>query len=189
MEEPAKEPDVDVVAVIHQLAEQADTAFAVLLSSHVEDWLQWALEANMRTLSNTLKERIFSGYGPLSSFSAKIDLAYALHIFEEPLWNDLRAIKDIRNEFAHSRTAIHFNSPDLAPMLRRLTEWSRDRDPKGLFSDRIDACINVCKAHLSHADLIKAIREYQSPRDASPDIPGLLSPPRDSTPDDSGAAE
>lgn len=56
----------------------------------------------MRALSNNMAERIFDGYGPLSTFSAKIDVAFALDLIDADVHRDLRTIKDIRNCFAHT---------------------------------------------------------------------------------------
>jgi hypothetical protein len=52
--------------------------FAIVAGSVLEDMLAEALRVKMRDgLSARLKERLFSGYGPLSSFSGKIDIAFA----------------------------------------------------------------------------------------------------------------
>jgi hypothetical protein len=54
----------------------------------------------MRPLDKKLAGRLFKGYGPLSSFSAKIDLAYALKVTTLEIHNELHKIRDIRNAFA-----------------------------------------------------------------------------------------
>jgi hypothetical protein len=179
--------DFDLSDVIQRLSQQADSSYAMMLGSHLEDWLRGALLAHMQGISNTLKEDIFSGYGPLSSFSAKIDVAYALGIVPQSLHQDMKAIKGIRNKFAHARTALHFNSPELAPDMQRLTGWSRDAEPYKLFTERFDACMAALKAHLDRQDLIKAILEYQADSpDAAPDKSPLQQILSDSPPDGSG---
>ena len=50
---------------------------------------------------------------PLSSFHAKIVIGHALGIYGEVTLDDLRRIKLIRNAFAHSPTAITFETPEI----------------------------------------------------------------------------
>jgi len=45
---------------------------------------------------------LFKGYGPLSSFSAKIDMAFSLGLITKIERDELHRIRRIRNEFAHS---------------------------------------------------------------------------------------
>ena len=57
----------------------------------------------------------------MSSFSAKIDIAYALGIITDDLLGKLRAVKSIRNEFAHPKDHdVTFSSPQILKHLRKL---------------------------------------------------------------------
>src|SRR5688572_12782355 len=124
------EPEIDFNAIIRRMAKDTETAFALVLAARVEEWLQGALEGSMRELSSRHKDRLFSGYGPLSTFSAKIDVAFAFNLFGEETFNDLRAIKDIRNAFAHSVEVVHFGSPAVRPMMQRLAGWTKEAKPQ-----------------------------------------------------------
>ena len=170
----------DFAAIIQEMKLQTDTATAVVLASRVEDWLGEALKTKMRDdLSAKLKERLFQGYGPLSTFSAKIDIAYAFSMVEPAIYNDLRAIKDIRNRFAHSKNVVHFQSAELVPYIQKLTGWKTDSDYTDLFIERCKECIEACKPSLERAALAAAVREFKSQPAAS----------LDNAPDQSGAAE
>jgi DNA-binding MltR family transcriptional regulator len=159
----------DFAALIQEMKLQTDTATAVVLASRVEDWLGAAILTKMRDdLSAKLRERLFRGYGPLSTFSAKIDFAYAFSIVETDIYNDLRAIKDIRNKFAHSNDVIHFQSPKLAPNIQKLTGWTKDSVPIDLFIDRCKACIEACEPTLELAEMVSAIKGYKSGSDSAP---------------------
>jgi hypothetical protein len=122
------DPEIDIGETIRRMARETETAFAVVLASRTEDWLEFTIKLLMRKLSDAEAERLFSGFGPLSSFSAKIEVAYALKLFERDTLRDLRAIKDIRNRFAHAKDARHFDDPDLAPLLQKLSGWTKDRN-------------------------------------------------------------
>jgi hypothetical protein len=60
--------------------------------------LERALLAKMRELSEAQRTNLFEGYGPLSSFAAKIDVAYALNIFDGALYADLIVIRMLSND-------------------------------------------------------------------------------------------
>jgi hypothetical protein len=73
--------------------------------------LRKAIESKMRPLNSDLKSRLFDGYGPLSTLSAKIDLAHALSITTPEIYRELRKIQNLRNKFAHP------DAPDTIPTL------------------------------------------------------------------------
>ena len=143
--------------------------FAIVAGSVLEDLLEAALQSKMRDgLSAGLKDRLFSGYGPLSTFSGKIEIAFAFSYFDVQIYNDLRAIKDIRNKFAHATDFLNFSSPELERDAQKLTGWTKDCDVDTLFKERFSACANAIKEHLKTSDLINALRNYKRP-DASSD--------------------
>ena len=74
---------------------------ALTVGARLDAALERALLAKMRELSEAQRTNLFEGYGPLSSFAAKIDVAYALNIFDGALYADLIVIRKIRNAFAH----------------------------------------------------------------------------------------
>jgi hypothetical protein len=158
----------DLAVIIEEMKLHTDTATAVVLVSRVEDWLGAAIKAKMREdLSAKLKERLFQGYGPLSTFSAKIDFAYALSMVETDIYNDLRAIKDIRNKFAHSKEVVHFQSEELAPAIQKLTGWTKESKPIDLFMERCKECVEACKPFIKLAVLAEAVKNYKPPAVAS----------------------
>ncbi len=142
--------------------------FAIVAGSVLEDLIEAALKSKMRDdLSAGLKERLFSGYGPLSTFSGKIEIAFAFSYFDGQIYNDLRAIKDIRNKFAHATDFLNFSSPELERDAQKLTGWKKGCDVDALFKERFSACVNVIKEHLKKSDLINALRNYKRPDGSS----------------------
>ncbi|SRR5216683_899646 len=79
----------------------------------IDQQLLRALLTKMRPLSGEMKKRLFDGYGPLSSFSAKIDLCYALQIINKEQYDDLTVIRRIRTQFAHAMSLVNFDSPEM----------------------------------------------------------------------------
>lgn len=159
--ETSKAPDpVAELDWIRGMARQTETSLALVAGARLEDWLERALKVNMRELSATVTNRIFAGYGPLSTFAAKIDIAFAIRVIDEAVYNDMRAIKDIRNKFAHSKEILHFASPELATEINRLTTWSQDADRYMVFANCIKSCIEALKPHLKRAAMIEALKNY-----------------------------
>ena len=96
----------------------------VLIGCHV---LDIALQHRIRTcfvrrrkvLSRAVIP-LFEPTRPLSSFWAKIQLAYALNQLEDWVYNDLETIRGIRNALAHSHGSFSFDAPEIQQRLYRL---------------------------------------------------------------------
>lgn len=165
----ADDPAIDLAETIRRMARETETAFAIVLASRTEDWLQFSIQAMMRRLSKTKADRLFCGYGPLSTFSAKIEIGYALKIFDDDILLDLKSIQGIRNKFAHAKEPRHFDDPDLEPLFQKLSGWSKDAKRQDLFSERIKACVEVFKKHLERYALAQALEEHIAARESSPE--------------------
>jgi hypothetical protein len=106
--------DSMILPEIHrELANQSDRAAGIIGGAIVEHYLQMAVLTRFRRLSNSKKEDLFDGKGPLATFSAKISIGYALNIYGEKTLGDLNKLNWIRNRFAHKI---------IGP------EWTFDRD-------------------------------------------------------------
>jgi DNA-binding MltR family transcriptional regulator len=67
-------------------------------------------------------ERLFEA-GPLSSFDARINVAYAFRLISSEQRDDLRLIKDIRNKFGHSPQLIDLQRDDIQAMIQKLSMY------------------------------------------------------------------
>lgn len=103
-----------------QLLQHTHAGTALIGAAIADQQLQDALLTKMRSLSRKLTDSIFSGYGPLSSFAAKIDLAFAFELIDEPTHERLTAARKIRNSFAHSDKFLTFDSPEISSALNKL---------------------------------------------------------------------
>jgi hypothetical protein len=106
---PHKNPHVlpDVLAEIkHGSARSA----ILLASSLTEILLGGAIRHKMRPLTTKEQEAIFFGDGPLSRFSARIQIGYALNIYGKKTRHDLDALRQLRNQMAHSLEKLDFES-------------------------------------------------------------------------------
>jgi len=64
--------------------------------------LERLIERVLPSKQKKYKDRLFNYPGPLSSFSGKIELAYAFRIIDEKLYKSLNKLREIRNLAAHS---------------------------------------------------------------------------------------
>jgi DNA-binding MltR family transcriptional regulator len=100
----------------------------------IEEQLLRALLTKMRPLSGEMKKRLFDGYGPLSSFSAKIDLSYALQIIDKDQYDDLTLIRRIRNQFAHSMSLVNFDNLEIRTHFKQFkTLQAGETDYRGFY--------------------------------------------------------
>lgn len=65
-------------------------------------------------------EELFRPYAPLSSFSAKIQLAYAYGLVDADDYADLSIIRRIRNDAAHTSVEFSFEPQDIAQKITHL---------------------------------------------------------------------
>lgn len=90
-----------VEALISEMDGESDRAAAIVGAA----WVEEELEAAVRSFLIDDKEsvrRLLGKSSPLSSFSAKIDLACVLGMCTRAIAKDLHTIREVRNEFAHN---------------------------------------------------------------------------------------
>jgi hypothetical protein len=88
-----------------------DRASAVLGAAMVERLLIILAQTKMRMLSKTESDALFFDRGaPLQSFSARIEIAYAIEAITKEEKQHLDEIRRIRNVFAHALRPITFEN-------------------------------------------------------------------------------
>lgn len=88
-------------ALVQELNGQSDRGVAIVGVAWIEEALVAAMHAFLEK-DKTSWDRLFRKSGPLSSLSAKIDLARLLALTSNAIHSDLHILRDVRNEFAHS---------------------------------------------------------------------------------------
>ena len=80
-----------------------DMEVVILSTSTIDKFLELVMVLKFAAEpSRNEFEEVFRGNGPLSTFSAKISVASALGAIHGDLKHDLKLLRKIRNEFAHS---------------------------------------------------------------------------------------
>lgn len=94
---------------------------ASLIEHELEDIIRQRLKRNDDATWSKLTER----GAPISSFSGKIDLAYAMGIFDETTKANLHTVREIRNTFAHTKRVLDFEDALIVSALSKIREPNR----------------------------------------------------------------
>ncbi len=108
--QPPPPPNLD--PIIREMHDQNERGAAITGGVFLEDSLRGFIELRWPPISNTVRNRLFTGYGPLSSFSAKIAIAHAMGILDTKIKSDCDKIRLIRNDAAHIGTPFSFDAPE-----------------------------------------------------------------------------
>lgn len=105
---------------VEKLGKGFDAQLAITVAAALDGMLEEALARKMKPLNREMKRRLFEGYGPLSNFSAKIDIAYALKLITKQTYDTFRTVQKIRNIFAHRNQLTDFETPEIVTLLNTL---------------------------------------------------------------------
>ena len=96
---------------------------AVLGGTILETSLESAILSRFVPLDAKKDTLLLSDEGPLSSFWAKIHLAFALGLINRQIRDELDAIRIVRNSFAHSLMKMTFNTKAVRDVCNDLTQY------------------------------------------------------------------
>lgn len=108
-----------LTSVTEEFKGATDRATAIVAGAFLDDILASLLQAFM--LNDPASDiGLFSGNGPMSTFSAKITLAYRLGIISESERGDLETVRKVRNRFAHEVGLNSFTDQSTSDLCRNL---------------------------------------------------------------------
>jgi len=101
-------PEVKEVFVhlFDTLLDESERGAIIIGTTKVEELLEKYIRTILPNDSKTYTKKLLAYPGVLSSFSSKIELAYAFRLIGENLYNSLNALRQIRNEAAHSSNSF-----------------------------------------------------------------------------------
>ena len=156
--------DEELAKFVTTLVQQTHAGVTLVLSTTLERMLVTILEGNMPHLTQPLKSKLFSGYGPLASFSSKIDLAYSLGLITAYEHRSLHAIRVIRNAFAHSDDLeLNFDHNSLVHTLAKLPD-PREKDQTKFqhFTSTVFKCQKSLQKHIETINLVSALKNLSA---------------------------
>jgi DNA-binding MltR family transcriptional regulator len=149
-----KKLGIDVEAVLLRThASTCLTAVAV-----VDDRIAQALRMKMGRLDNKLRKKLFTGYGPLSSFSARIDIAYALGLLSKDIAKEAHIIRGIRNVFAHATKQVNIDSPGIKEECEKLSTYKSGSNPLHAYVEAIQKILKHLNDEIKRYQVVQALR-------------------------------
>lgn len=124
----------DYQAFVHEYHDENDRAAIVMAGSFVENYLATYIRHFM--IADTEVERLFAA-GPLSSFDARINVAYAFSLIPKEQRDDLRIIKSVRNHFAHAPRAVSFQNEAIRAEIQKLSIVPTIREVPGITEEQL----------------------------------------------------
>lgn len=88
--------------LLNSLLDESGRGAVLISTAHVEDYLSKMIEELLPKNDRNYTNKLLKYPGHLSSFSSKIELAFAFRLISENLYNSLNALRKIRNDAAHS---------------------------------------------------------------------------------------
>jgi hypothetical protein len=124
---------LDFAAILHEMDNSDNRTCAIVAAALIENNLAMAISARLRILEAKEQKKLFEDRGVLSTFSAKIDIGFALNIYSGIVRHDLDQIRSIRNRFAHYLEIRDFDHPEVAHFCDRLQglkhlSWAAGRE-------------------------------------------------------------
>ena len=117
------ERDARVGDFFAALGLESDRGVVMLGGAILDELFDALLRSKMLADEDVLKravQNLLSIYGPLGSFFAKIQMAYAIGCIKRQTFDDLSIIRDLRNHFAHHSGTISFRDADVVTLCNRL---------------------------------------------------------------------
>jgi hypothetical protein len=103
-------PAAGAKAELADLSAESDRGAIILMATTIEDVLEQEIVGRFRNLHDDMpaRKKMFEADGILSTFSSKIDMAYAIGLIDKDYRSKIHLIREIRNACAHSRKPLSF---------------------------------------------------------------------------------
>lgn len=135
----------EIADKLQKLGQSTHAGLVLVSASVISEDLRRLLESKMRKLTKKEGESLFEGYAPLSTFSGRISLCYALEYIDADLHADLKTLKKIRNHFAHSEDAPNLNAEKVVAWIDAFRDPD-GTDPLSIYYNKSQAISRALKA-------------------------------------------
>lgn len=100
----------DLAKFVDELKRETDRGLPLVAAALIDDRLTETLRSFFREVASTAK-LLDEGNAPLGTFSARTEACYALGLIDEYEHSEITLIRKVRNEFAHAKHGISFQTP------------------------------------------------------------------------------
>lgn len=145
--------DAGTLSYFRSLFKESDRGAVLISATRLEEKLELLHRKSIShrvTDAKKLLDELFRPYAPLSSFSAKIQLAHAYGLIDAEDYADLNIIRKIRNDAAHTSVEFSFEAKDISqrvthlkapgrmiPLLSRMTDLFAEQELEELKDPKV----------------------------------------------------
>jgi mannitol operon repressor len=145
---------------LREFQEETDRGAALVGAALIDTRLERLLCAHFLD-PKIAAELVTAGNAPLSAFSSRIKVSYALGLITELEFREAQTIRKIRNDFAHGVHGLSFASQHIKDLCRNLQANTPDGarfggDPRQLFVNSVVLLSMALWYRPEHAASIKA---------------------------------
>lgn len=117
--------------IIRAMFDGKDSECAIIGASYIDKCLYNLLYNNIPLGDKKFIEDILFqvDQGPLGNYSARNKICYALKLFNEEIYKEIKNIGCIRNRFAHNYLVANFSDSDVIKFCNKLMLWERRFPP------------------------------------------------------------
>jgi hypothetical protein len=155
----------EVVAFRGTLTPESDRGCALIAAAYIDSQLKELLEGYFVDDKDCVME-LLGKSKPLGSFSARIDICYAMGLLPAEVYRDLHLIRKIRNDFGHNPQPISFSEPAISSRGSELvgTWHTRSENPRGRFCNTVMSVLSWI--HVALLGMRKPVPPSRKPVDA-----------------------
>ncbi|MGJ7487732.1 MltR family transcriptional regulator [Variovorax sp. LT2P21] len=148
-----------------EMESESDRGCILVGASAIDDVLRALLFhrlARDEHVARVAADPLFAGMGPLSTFSSRIKLVYALDLIPRWMFDDLERIRKVRNKAAHEVSAKTFESNEVVQLTSQLHanadfEARASGDEPNILQDRPQASGSRARALLERERFTDAV--------------------------------
>jgi hypothetical protein len=138
------------------------------LGTTIEDCLEIAIKADAIVKGPPIEDKAFRRRGRLENFKAKVKEAGDRGIIHGAMLADADLIREIRNEFGHMRSKVHFDSPDVVKWAVQLSTYrAADSNQDAIFVATADVMDQI-RASVPRRSASERVRYADGVRACSP---------------------
>jgi DNA-binding MltR family transcriptional regulator len=118
--------------LISEFEKESDRAAVILTASLFDNALAQLIAVSLVASPSSTDELLYGANAPLSTFSARINLAYRVGLISRKFCRDLHLVRSIRNSFAHNVHGCGFDESSVKSRVLELSKSSGliERNPK-----------------------------------------------------------
>ncbi|MBR0786929.1 hypothetical protein [Bradyrhizobium iriomotense] len=143
-----KEHGLDLAQVLRDT--HAETMLRI--GTQLDDILQTALRTHaLHTVGKDLDDRLFQPpKGKLQTLGSKIKKAQTVGLLDAATFADADLLREIRNEFGHLKTKLHFDHPKIVALAGRLSTYEAAETNQAAIFAATDKVVDHVRAALKN---------------------------------------